>query len=57
MVLYSSSRNLSTDAYPIFSTPIWVIKGNLPNNIIEWVEEYTTNNPCQRRTNKGGYQT
>lgn len=57
MVLYSSSRNQSTDAYPIFSTPIWVIKGNLPNNIIEWVEEYTTNNPCQRRTNKGGYQS
>ena len=41
----------------IFSTPLWLLRGKLPNGIHEWVKEYQRENPSMQVSNRGGYQS
>ena len=41
----------------IFSTPLWLLRGKLPNGIHEWVKEYQRENPSTQVSDRGGYQS
>ena len=41
----------------IFSTPLWIIKGDIPKGMFNWCKEYEQNTPSNNISNRGGYQS